>query len=150
MPLTDAEWSTLRAMVSAEPAGSPAHALLAEVDRLIEERRVRDEAETAEKRKQFIAGLKGHEYRTEADATRFVDTKAKPEFEMGPCRACDGKRNHFVPGCIGGRWEKCRKCNGKGKRSRLRLPWAPEGEVVDPLDPAVILQETSSDDGDVG
>jgi hypothetical protein len=131
--MNNEERAALRARVDAEPddeRGQLARTLMALIDRM-------HEKSEAEARASLIQMLVRQDHISLEEATRYVDTKPMPAFEheFGPCRACDGRGSAFEPGCIGGRWKRCDACRGRGKRKRLRLPWAPEGELVDIFGP---------------
>ena len=126
--MKEAERDALRARVQAQPAdtrGELARTLMAEIDRLYAEKDERD-------RTSLIGSLVHGEHITYEEAVRYVDTKPLPklEMEMGPCRACGGCGISSDPVCMGGRWTRCESCSGDRTRMRLRLPWAPHGEVV--------------------
>jgi len=123
------ERDALRSRVEAEPndeRGKLARVLMLEVDRLHNEKQ-------QEVRAQLIWSLTRNHHLTSEEALRYVDTKPLPTFQMerGPCRACRGSGATYEMGCIGGRHKKCDTCKGRGTHTRLRLPWAPLGEVVD-------------------
>jgi len=127
--MDEAERDALRARVEAEPAdarGELARTLMVEVDRLCKQKDARDRAS-------FIESLMVGEHLSREDAERYVDMGGKPlpQMEMGPCRACRGHGSEHETGCLGGRWEKCSSCQGRGVRMRLRLPWAPHGEAIE-------------------
>jgi hypothetical protein len=126
-PMTAADRETLRARVQAEPAdarGDLARALMAEVDRLHEQKEQQD-------RTALIASYTQGHHLTIEEATRYVDLRPSPrfEFEHGPCRACKGTGGR-ESGCFGGKWSVCGHCHGRGKCTRLRLPWDPHGQTV--------------------
>lgn len=74
------------------------------------------------------------EHLSSEDATRLVDNFEEHPFqyEVGPCRACDGDGRYFEPGCMGGRYQDCKKCRGRNpkRQFRIRLFWAPCGDPV--------------------
>lgn len=114
--LNDSELEDVRRRVEGEPEGSPARVLLAEVDRL--------RAEKAGKiRKEFVQYAMRDHGLTEEEADRlhlFVLRGGKISMEDGPCGCAHG--TVVTPGCLGGKLEKCRKCNGRGRRSRIKVP----------------------------
>ena len=128
MGMTPDERDALRARVDAEPAdgrGLLSSVLMAEIDRFC--------AENERKSRSVLIDALMHTWHiSPEDAVRYVDMRPLPTFqlEQGTCRTCDGKGGSFVTGCMDGRWERCAECLGGRKAVRLRLPWAPDGELV--------------------
>lgn len=116
--MTKAELDAVRAKIANDPEDSPARVLLAEIDRMNEASHQRA---TADIRNRLLR----EDCLTEAEAEKVMTAMfagKMPEFERGPCRACDGHGRESVPGCMGSRLERCRKCNGRGTTTRIKVP----------------------------
>jgi len=122
--LSDDDFERLRYLVDSTPEGSLPRILFTELD----------EMRTAEKEREAEANRVTHEKmiallvsdgHSEGDAEKIfsaIVNKQKVEDEEVPCPKCRGWKTIESPGCVGGYYEKCRKCFGRGMVTRLKVP----------------------------